>query len=128
MFNQKFTLQSDFVDSFLNRVILQSRYGNSHNIVNDASVFEGCVNLNTFNLNFSECGNKRDSVNSFIEANELGAFKQQVSEACNSEILEAFSLVHLQHRQPNVSVFNGLLNQVALKESLNNLSQCIAKI
>ena len=127
MFNQKFTIQSDFVDSFLNRVILQHRNKNQ-GIVNDAKIFEACVNLNTFNMNFSECGVKRDNVNSFIEDNGLSGFKQQVAESCMAELMEAHSLVYLQHRNNFNSVYSKVINQITLRQSLNDLTECINKI
>lgn len=126
MYNQKFTVQSDFVDSFLNRIVLQQKYQNDE-IVNDAKIYESCVNLNAFNLNFSECGLKRDKVNAFIESNDINSFKQQVAENCTSELLEAHSLVYLQHRNNFSNIFANVINQIALRDSLDSLVQCINK-
>ncbi len=127
MFNQKFNIQCDFVDSFLNRIILEHKHRNE-DITNDAKVFEACVNLNTFNLNFSECGVKRDRVNTFFEDNGLNGFKQQVTESCSNELLEAHSLVYLQHRNNFNNLLSKVINQIAIRESLQNLSECINKI
>jgi hypothetical protein len=127
MYNQKFTVTCDFVDSFLNRVILQQKYNNEE-IVNDAKIFEACVNLNPFNINFSECGLKRDKVAAFIESNDLNSFKQQVAETCTAELLEAHSLAYLQHRNNFSNIFSNVMNQVALRDSLDSLNQCISKI
>lgn len=127
MYNPKFTTQSDFVDSFLNRVILDAKF-NKEEIANDAKIYEACVNLNMFNLNFSECGDKRDKVESFIDNNQLQGFKQQLVENCSNEVLESHSLAYQEHRNQFTSPYGKIINQLALKDSLSNLSQCINKI
>jgi hypothetical protein len=127
MINPKFTVQSDFVDAFLNRIVLQSKFPEDP-IANDAYIFEGCVNLSKMNLNLSECGNKRDHVASFMEANGLAGFKQQVAESCGGEVMEAHSLQFLRHKNSFHNVFSGFLNEVALNDALNTLSQCVNKI
>lgn len=127
MLNPKFTVQSDFVDSFLNRVVLQTKFP-GHPIVQAASIFEGCVNLNKLNLNISECGNKRDEVNAFFESNDLAGFKAQVAENCTAQLLEAHTLTHLQHRDAQENALSNFMNKIYLKESLSNLQDCVSKL
>ena len=127
MLNPKFTIESDFVNSFINRILLQKKFKKDP-IVRDAMILEGCVNLNTINLNISECGNKRDNVDSFFEANQLESVKQQIVESCSNELLEAHSMMYQNHRSNFPSLYSKIINEIALKESLSNLTQCMDKI
>ena len=127
MFNPKFTLQSDFVDSYVNRILLETKSKDSQ-IHKDALVFEACVNLNRFCLNFSECGEKRDKVEKYLEENNLQNEKESLIANCGNELLESHSLIHLQHRDNFSNMYSKLINNVAIKDSMNSLFTCISKI
>ena len=60
MLDGKFTLESDFVDSFVNYFVVKSM---NKQFENDALSFTECVNLYKDTTKVADCSSKRDLVN-----------------------------------------------------------------
>jgi hypothetical protein len=129
--NEKFSLDSDFVDSFLNYQLIKQYYKTKDNksIIEDARIFNNCVNMNPFNTVVSNCSDRRDRVNEFIDTHiaAFEGYKTYAKENCSNELFAAFGLNHSLNRNANInSSYTTMLNEMNLKEKEESLSKCLA--
>lgn len=131
--NGKFPLDSDFVDSYLNYQIINKFYKTKEHksILDDAKIYNNCVNMNPYNAVLSNCSDRRDNVNAFIDSNLAGfeAFKLFAKESCLNELNSAFGVNHSLNRNANInSAYTIMLNEMKLKEKEESLSKCLAAL
>jgi hypothetical protein len=115
----KFTIESDFVDSFLNYIIL-----NKSKVSDDAHVFAQCVNLNKAASTIADCSGKRDRIANYLENNEKAQkTREEVLSNCSSQLLKAHIPYYLLNQQ-NVSVTDRLFLKDAFNEGVSQLKKC----
>jgi len=125
----RFTLESDFVDSFLNAFILTNfDYYKNDSRMNDASVFQECVNLNKDVLKTANCTARKERTQSFIDSLgvKFSKFKSVATEKCSSEILSAHSISY--NRSKGKDVNDPFLKNItgnAYYKKANELVSCI---
>ena len=91
--NHKYTIESDFVQSYLNTFLLRKLASENHSLRSDAEVFNSCVNLNPAAYNLADCSTRRERVEAFLTENEAKVLPLRAAlDSCKSEGLLAFSL------------------------------------
>ncbi len=91
--SQKFTLESDFIQSYINSFIIKNLFPEKTDKIKDASLYHSCVNMLPSSYNLSDCSSMRDRVESFLAENQekVSSYRTALSN-CGSEILLAYSL------------------------------------
>lgn len=91
--SQKYSIESDYVQTYLNKFIIQTLFFKNQAIINDAFVFSRCVNMVPLANNLANCSSRRDRVENFLNENEetVKPFRE-AAEKCTSELQFAFSI------------------------------------
>lgn len=128
---EKYPINSDFVESYLNYFIIQKYYDkNSRGVAVDALIYRNCVNLNHLNINISMCGERREKVEKFIESKkeDFNKVRDVTVEKCHSELRDAFYGSRIFSDDiDNVSYSEKQYVWMKLKEKEDNLEKCINK-
>ena len=91
----KFSLESDFVDSFLNSYISKYYKNSSYKLMKNSLVYSSCVNLNNIALKISDCSAARDFVNEEVESNEdLKNLREAAVANCENQVLHAHRIFY----------------------------------
>jgi hypothetical protein len=124
--NIKFPIESDFVDSYLNDFIIRSYFSDNTDAQTDSDIFKRCVHMNPLVLKISNCADRRDNVNSFIEANlaKFNEVRTSIIENCTRELSEAYSVDKILSKN-NEATFNSFLSSAKLKEKESSLNICL---
>lgn len=125
----KYPVESDFLDSYLNYFILKSFYANSK-IANDADVFKSCVHLNPAFVNLANCSDRRDNVNNFITSNEEGfnKYRNIAIESCKNELLSSHGAsLQLEKDLRSVAVSEISFIKLMTQDNEESLRNCINK-
>jgi hypothetical protein len=119
----KFTTESDFVDSYLNNFIIASQNVKDQ-LKQNARIFASCVNLNKTINAVADCAAKRDEVNSFLDSNhEAKNLKEKTLGSCTDRLLKAHQLFYsINHEK---SAANYVLLQSSLKQAEAGLTECL---
>jgi hypothetical protein len=123
----KFPFDSDFIDSFLNYVILKRYHPNERSLIKDAEIYNSCVNMGRSINIIANCSDRRDRVNDFIEKNpSIASYKEIATSKCADELSETHMLNHSTIRQSDdVPSYNSVLTSMKYNEKLANLEKCI---
>jgi len=120
MLDRKFTLESDFVDSFVNYFVVKKL---NNQIENDALSFAECVNLYKDTTKVADCSNKRDIVNNFFENNEEARnAKEKLKASCSEEIKKAHLSFYNLFKDTQINTFLLLKNNY--RDNLDKLNNC----
>lgn len=92
----RFTLESDFVDSYINSFIISNYYNENMGNVIDANIFGECINLNENVLRTANCTSIGDRVNHFISklGEDFTKLKEVTSGSCASQALESHNVYY----------------------------------
>lgn len=114
----KFPIESDFIDSFLNYFIISNK-NKDFNVSKQSLIFAKCVNLNNQTLRIGDCSRARELTYQFLESNDLNAPKEQILSECSKQVSLAHSnfFVSLNGQYTN---FSSQVN--------NDLLDCIKRI
>lgn len=127
--NGKFTVESDFVDSFLNASIISKYFNRKENagLIQDALVYNSCVNMNADILQLADCTDRRDRVSAFIEKHSnIAGYKETASTKCSAELLDAHILDHTINRYvSSTSPYNILLTKLKANEKMQVFQKCM---
>mmetsp|Transcript_20729 Transcript_20729/g.21521 ORF Transcript_20729/g.21521 Transcript_20729/m.21521 type:complete len:133 (-) Transcript_20729:120-518(-) len=124
MTDNKFSVESDFVDSFLSYFLLESVKEASAKLVKNGFLYASCVNFNSQVLKFSDCSLARDEVSSFIEGNEdFSALKSEVASQCTKQVLDAHKMFYIMSKETDA--FKVISNSGNIQQIYNNLGSCV---
>ena len=120
MLDGKFTLESDFVDSFVNYFLVNSL---NKEIKNEALSFAECVNLYKDTTKVADCSSKRDLINKFFENNEEARnAKEKLKASCSEEIKKTH--LSFYHLFKDAEINNFLLLKKNYRDNFDQLNNC----
>jgi hypothetical protein len=126
--SSRFTLESDFVDSFINYFVLDNYKNEEFSVVADSNVYEQCMNLNNNILKTVNCGARGEKVSNYIESlgEEFTKIKEAATGNCSAQILKAHNLRYNINKGSNEN--NRFLNNLTIstyRDKSAELRQCI---
>jgi hypothetical protein len=125
MLGNKFSLDSDFVETYLTSYILKG-LNIDRSIKNDADIFSRCVNLNKSYIKVANCDAKRDQVNSFLEqSDEAKSLKEAAKSNCKESLLKAHQSFNALNK--DLTPADRALLSLSLKQAESELNECIAQ-
>ena len=124
--SQKYSLESDFVQSYINKFLIQKLFFTNRLILNDASVFSSCVNMNQLSLNLANCTSRRERVENFIQENEekFKPYKDSI-EKCTPQLHFAYSLQRNFDTNKSLSHTEKNFLTSQLKKAEKQLEECL---
>ena len=120
----KYPIESDFIDSFINSILLNLSSKTSYSIKKDAEVYMKCVNLDPIANKLSNCSASRDRVNEYIESDEkIKEAKASAIANCPEVIYNLYSQINSEKNDfSNAFKFNQIhKNKEAFKSCVNDL-------
>ena len=94
MSDNKFSVESDFVDSYLNSLLISSLPSTDYNLRAKANIFSNCVNLVNLTLKTQNCSEARDSLAEIIESEDFKSSKEKVLGECSESLLLSHRLYY----------------------------------
>jgi hypothetical protein len=90
---QKYTAESDYIHSYINKFITSRFFYKHTSITRDALAFDRCVNMVPTYYKLADCSTRRENIEAFVAENEdkFAEYRTALSN-CNSELAQAFSL------------------------------------
>jgi hypothetical protein len=121
----KFTLDSDFVDSYLNFYSLNQQHEDLE-LMNNALIFAQCVNLNKTVSKTADCAAKRESVHTFVEKNDkIKSNKDNIKANCKDQVLKAHQIFYALNKESKAS--SVIILSDAFQQAERDLTNCLHK-
>ena len=120
----KYPIESDFIDSFINSILLNLSSNASYSIKKDAEVYMKCVNLDPIANKFSNCSASRDRVNEYIDSDDkIKEAKSAAIANCSEVIYNLYSQINSEKNDySNALKFNQInKNKETFKSCVNDL-------
>jgi len=124
----RFTLESDFVDSYINSFLISNYKNENLGSVLDAKVYERCINLNSSVLKTANCTSRGEKVQQYIArfGEEFTKLKETAIGSCSTQILQAHNLFYaLNQNSHNQNSYNQNLSIEFHNDKVNALKSCI---
>ena len=129
---EKYPIESDFTESYLNLFLLNNffRQPDNYSVISDAAVFNSCVHLNPAALNLANCSDRRDNVDRFISRHQeqFSRYVNVVKDSCKDELVSAHA-AELQMERDLTKVPSSEVNFLTLmrRQTEQNLMNCVNK-
>jgi len=125
----RFSLESDFVDSYTDSFIFTNFKNEDIGAVMDATVYEQCINLNQAILKTANCTSRGQRVQHYIS--KLGDDYTKIKEAaigsCSSQLLQAHNMYYnLGTGDNNRNQFAKQFSWTVYHDKANELKECIS--
>jgi len=123
---EKYPLHSDYVESYINKIILSNT-----RVSKDAQAFKNCVYLNPYSLTLTNCADRRAKVDKFVSENDsvYNEIKSKFSNNCKGELMEAFHLDKtLNNGRENLTHDDRKNLSIRLFEKEKVLKNCVGKL
>lgn len=102
----KHSVESEFVTSLLDSVIIKHLVPDNYTLIKDAIVLSKCVNLHPVSLKLADCSGSKDRIQSFISGNEkFEEIKQKTISECSEQLIKYHSATFNKHNDKS-SFFN----------------------
>ena len=129
---EKYALDSDFLESYLNCFVIKTYFTKQENlsVISDAALFNSCVHLNSSALKLANCSDRRDSVYAFISDNAdcFNKYKSTALNNCKDELYSAHGAsLHFEKDLSRVSASELNFWTMMRTESEDKLENCINK-
>jgi hypothetical protein len=126
--SQKFPLESDYTQAYLNDFIIRYFFPKHIHVKYDSFVFYSCVKMLPSFYKLADCSTRRDNVEAFLAENEnkVSAYKSALTN-CNSELVPAFSLSRSIESSYDAKPSEINFMRFKLKKSEDALEECVKK-
>lgn len=116
----KYSIESDFVTSFLDYIIIKELAPQNYGLIKDSKVFSQCVNLHPASLKLADCAGSRDRIQAFVSSNEnFDPIKAKTITDCADQLLN-YHTANFNQRLDRSSIFNfGITKKIE-----TNFSNC----